>query len=162
MLESPIYPCLGDIMYQKVRTELCENCGGKIPETRANRYAKYCSKKCYDIWAKKHYRGDRPYAKKLPTGTVGTISELVVSIDLMIKGYEVFRALSPHCSCDLAILNGGKLMTIEVKTTQKDTNGKFNQTPIYSHKADIGALVVGNDVLYVPDLPKVDSQLKPC
>ena len=142
-------------MFQKVRTELCENCHCKIPEARANRYAKYCSRECYKEWARVHYRGNRPYARKISTGTVGAISELVVSIDLMIKGYEVFRALSPACSCDLAILNGGKLMTIEVRTTGRYTNGQFNQTPIMSHKADIGALVVGNEILYVPELPEV-------
>jgi hypothetical protein len=53
----------------------------------------------------------------LNAGTVGAIGELIVSADLLQKGYEVFRALSPSSSCDLAILTKEKkLIRVEVKT----------------------------------------------
>jgi hypothetical protein len=47
---------------------------------------------------------------------VGVLSELVVCVDLLQKGYEVFRGVSPSCSCDLAILKNGKLKRVEVTT----------------------------------------------
>ena len=37
----------------------------------------------------------------LCTGTTGAIQELKVSIDLMEKGFDVYRALSPSAKCDL-------------------------------------------------------------
>ncbi len=59
----------------------------------------------------------------LPTGTVGSISELAVSCELMTKGYSVFRALSPSCFCDLIICKGDVSYKVEVRTGYIGTNG---------------------------------------
>jgi len=88
----------------------------------------------------------------VPTGTVGAISELRVCVDLLSRGFEVFRAVSQSCSCDLAILKSGQLLRIEVKTGYKRTDGK----PIFSkivHKADILALCYPTEIIYQPALP---------
>jgi len=55
----------------------------------------------------------------LATGTVGAIGELRVAIDLMSKGFDVFRALSPAASCDLLVMKEGKLFDIEVKSAAR-------------------------------------------
>jgi len=54
--------------------------------------------------------------KDIPTGTVGAIGEMVVAVDLMKKGYSVFRALSPHCFCDLVAYRGNDSYKIECRT----------------------------------------------
>jgi len=38
--------------------------------------------------------------------TVGAMAELCVAADLLRHGFEVFRAVSPHSTCDLAVLKG--------------------------------------------------------
>ena len=84
--------------------------------------------------------------------------ELLVSADLMRRGYEVFRALSPACSCDLVILKEGRLLRVEVRTAQKSISGKLSWT---NSKKDIGrsdmlALVVeGRDIVYLPSLDTI-------
>lgn len=76
---------------------------------------RYCSNLC----ARKDYtdRYDLPVSSGLSTGTIGAISELVVAADLMRRGFEVYRALSPASSCDLlAQPRGGSQLRIEVRT----------------------------------------------
>ena len=48
--------------------------------------------------------------------STGAIQELRVCIDLMAKGYDVYRAISPSAPFDLAIWRHGKLITVEVKS----------------------------------------------
>lgn len=42
--------------------------------------------------------------------------ELVVATDLLRRGYDVFRSLSPASTCDLAILKNRRLIRVEVTT----------------------------------------------
>jgi len=62
----------------------------------------------------------------ISTGTMGAISELVCAADLMLKGYAVFRAISPSCSCDLLAMKNGITQRVEVRTGYKDTLGKIS------------------------------------
>ena len=87
----------------------------------------------------------------LATGTVGAISELIVTVDMLKRGFEVFRAVSAHCSCDLAALKDGKLLRIEVKTSYRTKNTIVREND--EHKADILALVLrGCEIVYKPAL----------
>lgn len=102
--------------------------------------------------AKEKYYMNNP-SSCLPTGTTGAIHEFKVAIDLMEKGYEVFRALSPACSCDLAILKNGKLLKIEVKTTYRLRSGKIVYPKIKNPKYDILVLVIRpNEIIYLPEV----------
>lgn len=49
-------------------------------------------------------------------GSKGDLSELLVCIDLMKKGYEVYRAVSPASYCDLLAIKGEEIKKIEVRT----------------------------------------------
>lgn len=91
----------------------------------------------------------------IPTGTVGAIGELRVAIDLLSKKYEVFKALSPSCSCDLAILKNGKLKTIEVRTGNEimlRSSEKYKKKYV---KAEILAIVdyANEKIIYYPNEP---------
>jgi len=110
---------------------------------------KFCSRKCSRGYWAVLYGID----KLLPCGTVGAIAELVVATDLLKKGYDVFRALSPHCSCDLAILKNRKLYRIEVRNGYRLKNGKTCCTNKHIN-ADILALYirVENLIIYTPEL----------
>ena len=87
----------------------------------------------------------------LSPSTLGAINELRVCADLLLKGYEVFRSVSPGSSCDLAILKEGKLIRIEVKTAHLKSNGKL-MNPVKKHRADVVALVFPESITYIPDL----------
>jgi hypothetical protein len=90
--------------------------------------------------------------RHLPTGTVGAMAELLAATDLLMKGFEVFRAVSPSASCDLAILKEGKLLKVEVRTGYKRPNGKFWVCATGIH--DILAIVdiESHQVVYDPAL----------
>ncbi len=98
----------------------------------------------------------------ITTGTMGAIGELRVAAELLSKGYEVFRAVSPACSCDLAVLKNGQLLRIEVRTAPaRPTNSRvLAVTGIVNNvdktKSDIAAIISrdGGKIEYHPPLPE--------
>ena len=136
--------------------KLCSNCGKEIDKD-VDRYGmrKYCSTYCSHQYYTKRYRETVMTTKyNLPRSTVGAMHELIVCVDLLKKGFSVFRSVTPNCSCDLAILKNNKLLKIEVKTGYK-VNGKI-QYPHLSEENkqnhDVLAVVVHGETYYIPDL----------
>lgn len=99
----------------------------------------------------------------MSTGVVGAISELIVTIDLMQRGFEVFRAVSPACSCDLAALRGGILTRVEVRTGTRYMTGSVSYSLAESEKGrhDVLAVVVDGKVTYTPDLTDLGGHICP-
>jgi hypothetical protein len=94
------------------------------------------------------------------TGTVGAIAELVVSVDLMKMGYEVYRALSPASSCDILALKENFSLKFEVRTGRY-VNGTGNL--YYPKKRTVGKNVAvvtfsDNKIHYIPDLPNFSDK----
>ena len=127
---------------------LCVFCGGSIPEIKLRRGARYCSKKCR---GSAHALNAGRIGSGLAAGTVGAIGELIVAADLLRRGFEVFRALSPNCSCDLAILRDGRLLKVEVTTSYRNPRtGVIHRRKKTSERFDILAMVVGAEIIYEP------------
>lgn len=127
---------------RKLKNHFCKNCGTPF-KGRHNRI--YCSKECLPSRTRVEPHGIND---NVANGTVGAISELLVCADLMKKGWEVFRALSPHSNSDVLALRDGLLLKLEIRTGMyynKDNGEKlFN----YSKKNIIGKSVV---VVTLPD-----------
>lgn len=123
----------------------CPTCEKDFETRRSGQ--KYCSAACRPT-------GYTRLAEKLPTATTGAISELKVAADLLGRGYEVFRALSASCSCDLAILGDGKLVRVEVRTGYKLKNGKIqcSLTPHDQGRHDILAICLSDQIVYNPPM----------
>src|SRR5690349_5696091 len=87
-------------------------------------------------------------------GRIGAISEMLVSLDLMNKGYEVFRPMSPHACCDIVAIKGKRIVRLEVKTGAELRNGTITKTTIRNRGSfDILATVVrGKRIIYDPTL----------
>lgn len=74
----------------------------------------------------------------------------MASVDLLEKGFEVFRSLSPNCSCDLIIQKDNKLQRVEVRT-----GFVYKEKIAVSRKirADILAIVLPKGkIIYEPNL----------
>lgn len=97
---------------KKIHNKECDVCRKKFSSHTLQ--AKYCSRECRAIRSNEYYK--RQTFTKLPSGTVGALAELLVSHDLLNKGYSVFRSLSPSCYCDLIAVKNGKAWEIEVRT----------------------------------------------
>src|SRR5260370_3813363 len=70
-----------------------------------------------------------------------------LSVDLLAKGWEVFRAVSPACSCDLIAAKGGTLLRIKVRTRRKYPTGKVYY-PAQNIRADLIAIVLPDMLIY--------------
>lgn len=132
----------------------CENCQEVISTDRPfynNR--KFCSKRCSRI--KYGYLGNR---LNLETGTLGAMSELIAAADLIARGYEVYRALSPSSKSDLVVIKDGVIKRVEVRTGYRYKTSHdlfFSKDRCHS---DMFAVVVSpgvsaeTEILYVPEL----------
>jgi hypothetical protein len=82
-----------------------------------NSVKRYCSRTC-QVGRKNLERKtiNNGRVNGIPTGTVGAISELMACVDLMNKGYEVFRAMSPSSNCDLIGIKNEVIHKYEVRT----------------------------------------------
>ena len=128
----------------------CKDCNKHF--TTNLKWQKFCSNKCRMNFEIKQYRKYNPLQLKISAGTKGTIGELRVAVDLLQKGYEVFRSLSPSCSCDLAILKNDKLIRIEVRTAYYSAKEDKYLFPKPNNKFDNLALVLVDKIIYKPDL----------
>lgn len=135
---------------QRLRDTICLGCGNFIPKSRMS-FAKYCSDKCRI----EHSEGGS--GLELASGTTGAIAELLISADLMRKGWNVFRALSPSCPCDLIIMRDNIIKRIEVRSgyrlpstgnlgfPKKNSDlGKSDHFAIYVHRT--------GEICYLPEI----------
>lgn len=101
----------------------CLRCPNVVPVKRRRYKAKFCSKACLRADQNSRYQ---EINERLPlsTGTIGAIAELAVATDLMRRGHEVFRALSPASSCDLAVVKDGALLRVEVRSGYRTGKGQ--------------------------------------
>lgn len=132
------------------------DCASEMPLGRVRRHAVFCSAKCAVNNEKNKYRKNNP-ASGLSTGKTGAISEMLVCADLLKNGYDVFRAVSQSCSCDIAILSGKTLLTVEVRSAKRTSTGA-PMYPKHRIRADVVALVFSDSsIKYEPILPLIKS-----
>lgn len=138
---------------------ICRGCEKEF--LAKNKTRAYCNSRCqrdskFKLFQENSHRtvfmGD-----SIPDGTVGAIHELVVSVDLMRKGFHVFRAQSPACPCDLICLGNEKTMRVEVKTGRWKLNGSLVYSSVKNTTDRFDVLAV---VLYDGSIVYHDSNLK--
>ncbi len=132
---------------------ICPICKTEFHGARERRHAKTCSKMCSRKRESTMYR-DSYQIYGLPTGTVGALNELRVSTDLMLRGWSVFRSLSPSSQCDLVLLKNEKVVRVEVTTGRPSPSGKPMYPPHTEdrYNFDVLAVVLGGNtpILYIP------------
>jgi hypothetical protein len=123
----------------------CLNCGIDIEPSNPSLY---CSHKCR--LETKHQRDKLNNHFKLATGTIGSISEYRVVAELLGMGFEVFKSVSPHCSCDLIIYDkvDRLCLRVEVKTGTYTGKAKNINYPKKNINADIIAVAFKDKILY--------------
>lgn len=129
----------------------CPNCKDTFIVTAFNQV--YCTRSCSKQYHKNRYgivnRTD------LPANTVGALHELIVTADLLSKGYYVFRSVTPNSPCDLIIQRGNLVLRVEVKTRRLLVNGTYIKPPMKNanpNQFDAIAFVDGSTVQYSIDL----------
>lgn len=86
-------------------------------------------------------------------GAIGAACELLVSADLLRRGWDVYRAVASNCDSDLIILKGRTCARIEVKSAVIDKRGRVRHKPLDKNKHEILALVFLRDfrIEYTPE-----------
>tara|TARA_A100000172_G_C3044260_1_gene111813 strand:+ start:2817 stop:3302 length:486 start_codon:yes stop_codon:yes gene_type:complete len=91
------------------------------------------------------------FYNNLNCNDLGCVQELIVSVDLLTKGYNVYRAHSPSAPFDIMAYkeDGNVQYNIEVRTGMKTVNGSlyWGKTKHENH-FDIYAIVFGPDIYY--------------
>lgn len=131
----------------------CRVCGIEFRPIRDS--GVYCSKACRSEFNKSFYVPHKEIAPNMSTGTTGAVSELIAASDLTLRGYDVFRAVSPAAPCDLIAIRGDRLVRVEVRTGYRNRDGSINHrpTPKDSGRQDCFAVVdiISRAVIYMPE-----------
>lgn len=87
----------------------CCVCGNRL---EAGRRDYWCSRTCRESEEAAEREEPKTWANK------GATAELRVAVDLLERGYHVFRSVTLHCPCDLVAWRPGKrVWRVEVKQT---------------------------------------------
>lgn len=130
-----------------MKTIVCGYCGKEARFKYSNTV--FCSKRCR---SKSYKERSGLSTSGRSTGVTGAIGELRVCGDLLSKGFEVFRAVSQACSCDLAILKAGKLRRVEVRTAQiNKVTGHILKNLPKPDRYDVLAFVLPDTIIYDPE-----------
>src|SRR3990167_9036150 len=128
------------------KVKICEKCNKEfLPYNPKVRYCKDC-KSLYMT-----SMGNFENIGNLNPGVKGAIQELRVSVDLLKKGFEVFRVLSPICSCDVLVKKENKIFSVEVKSG----NNGYSPCGREKIKADCFAVVFRDKIVYEPDVENI-------
>lgn len=127
---------------------MCPQCGQSFTVRHSALTKIYCSADCQKL----AYFGE-PRPPALSTHTLGALNEIIVAKDLFLRGYEVFRPMSPGASCDLIAVNNGKVIRVEVRRAYRRPDGKICAlAKAHPERYDVFAKVVGETIYYEPDI----------
>ena len=88
------------------------------------------------------------FGGKVSASDSGAAAELMVAADLIDRGFDVFRNLSPNGPIDLVVLAGGKLYRVQVKR-----GGGCHSPQNGPNGFDVFAHVGPEGIEYCGDLP---------
>lgn len=128
----------------------CLVCNTEIEiRTKVDLRKKYCSKSCCSESERRKCGIMKVF--NLPTGTVGTIGEMLVGIHLLKLGYETYKPLTSNCSGDLLIEKDGVFTKIEVRTGHKNEITKRMAFPKKGIRSEILAVVFlrTNEIMFL-------------
>lgn len=148
--------CCRALYNKDTMTKRCSQCDKLFDVRPKYPWQKFCSNSCRQAFNSiRFHLPSLGESLQLAASTVGALNELRVAVDLMARGFHVFRALSPACECDLIATSNGKVLRVEVKTGYRRKSGKVTGAPIRnSDSFDILALATVDEIIYQPALPE--------
>ena len=93
---------------------VCLQCGSAIHKKR--RGTAYCSHACAQEAKNAAHRERNAVPQGICQADRGTYGELLVCCDLLHKGYDVYRSVSPAAKCDLVVIRPPVMYRVEVRT----------------------------------------------
>ena len=144
--------------YQPVPTReaACEACARVFVTNKPNQIT--CSVDCKR--ARDRSGGYRsPLAGLVTKGSVGAAHEMLVAADLLKRGFDVYRSVSPTAHADIIIVNGSHILRVEVTTgtpNRRPSSRPLSWPPKVASRHDILAVVTHPGVIhYLPEPPTI-------
>lgn len=120
----------------------------------------YCRSKCkIEAERKKIYTRNPHRLWPTSPSTVGAIHELEVCADLLKRGFDVFRSVSPNCSCDIVVIFNKQFVRVEVTTGSRSGTGRISAPGKNVTQFDTLAIVIGGQIEYQPSLASLGLQI---
>lgn len=125
----------------------CFVCGGPLPGRRTS----FCSKRC----EARAYESTRSIGSRfgLPTTIGGGLCELLAAVDLLKRGYHVFRSVTATSPFDIVACKGEQTLRVEVKMGQRTRRGEPTMPVVRNHGYTTLAVVYDDGVLYYGEQP---------
>lgn len=127
----------------------------QTPVWTARGQQRFCSRKCRE--AAYIVRSTPQHARRsglgIPKTTYGAAAELRAAADLMLRGFHVYRAMSPSCPCDLVVWKAdGPVIRVEVKSVVKNyvTGAIYRRKNADRNVFDVLCSVSPDEVIYEP------------
>lgn len=142
-------------MPQAVR-KICKQCRRPFISGGSKPGLLYCSSECRHEYERARHYPRSPYKSAgMNPSTTGALSEMRTAVDLMLRGYEVFRPVSPSATCDLIGLRYGILVRFQVRTGWIGA-GKLRYAKKDSDEGrqDHFAVCLPHEIVYIPGLPE--------
>lgn len=129
------------------------NCEREVPESKARDGGLYCSGRCQKQSKLKGRKNNTSRTGSTPNKKssnipprfnlirIGASSELLVAHDLLMRGFDVFRAINPDAECDLVAVYGQKVYRVQCKTNVTATSEDHS-------RFDVLASVIEGKVVY--------------
>lgn len=142
----------------KILNQQCDQCR---KDYKAGHGQRFCSPVCRTSFHRKYnHCPDIERDNNLTTATIGSIHEYQVSVDLMRRGWQIFKALSPNGPVDLVAIKADRILRVQVtkgskyksesKRTERICHGKGKNG---SGRYDLLAIsMVSGEIVYIPTL----------
>lgn len=137
----------------------CEICN--VSFTHQDPQTKVCGKECRKKRMILAYGRERAN-KIMSPSTVGAVSEMLIAVDLLSRGYAIFRSLSPSCFCDLIAVKEGRILRVECRTAYKNQlNGTLSFPKKKNGEIDIFGLYVplSKEIVYLQEDAKTTAEI---
>lgn len=133
----------------------CRECGQPIQSARAQKkQVRFCSDECRGkFWRKQKGSG----ALGVSSQTVAEIHRLLAAADLMKRGYQVFRALSPDYDCAFVVSVAGQWRLVGVRVGYAGEGGAVPLNKPPEGAFDLLAIVTSLGVFYQPPLEELHA-----
>lgn len=138
-----------------VQDRLCEYCKRQFRTTLSRQ--RFCATNCQRAATENVplvHPSQIEAGVQIPTSTAGAASELRAAADLMLRGFHVFRAMSPSCPCDLVVWRpSGPVIRVEVKTARVNSvTGVISFQKALRNIFDAICHVTPDEVIYEPPI----------
>ena len=136
----------------------CRECGAELQRPISQKGGRPPSSFCKDECRREFWRKAKLTVQGVNRQTVTAIHEMLATADLLKRGFQVYRAMSPDCECGLVALRAGRCYRVATRSGYMAENGHGVPTSRPADGTfDILAIATNVGLFYSPPLESLDA-----